>query len=194
MKTKGITLIEVVVVTAIVAVLAMVAWLVLGPSMRVRGLETRIRSDLKQIVSAINIYMADHDGQYPLRRESLPKTIAWSIPGLPRHGSVGGGQMGGNFYWYTFIVQQQRYDAKFARYRFAPEADPIVKGQMLRRDTKMRVNEVDFFYPCREEIRSEKNLLVLGARLDGSIDWFPVYSTFEREFATCSWKLGDLRK
>ena len=60
----GFTLIELLVVIAIIAVLAGLIFPVVG-KVRIRGIETRTTSNLKQIAAAMGAYGADHDSALP---------------------------------------------------------------------------------------------------------------------------------
>lgn len=191
-RALGLTFVEIVVVTAILMVLATVAWLALGPSLKANAVETRIRSDLKQIVSAIHIYMADYDGKLPRNFDVLPPSVPRKIPELPRHGSIGS-TFGGNRYFYTQPYHMQIFSEHFAKYPWDPARDPIVKAFMRFRVTGNKHAFIDFDHTGAEKLREEKETLVLGALLDGSIHWFPARQVFEREFASQYWRLGRLR-
>ena len=72
---RGISLVEVLVVTAIVAVLSAIIWLFLGPRTKVSAMERAVGADLSQLVVATHLYMADHDGEYPnWPRDLAPRT------------------------------------------------------------------------------------------------------------------------
>ena len=69
----GFTLIELLVVIAIIAVLAGLIFPVVG-KVRIRGVETRTTSNLRQIATGMGSYEAEHDGTLagPLTREQYP--------------------------------------------------------------------------------------------------------------------------
>lgn len=187
------TLVEIVVVIAIIVVLAVVVWLAVGPAAKEKSLETRIRSDLKQIVAAINIYMLDYDGRLPRNFDVLPKDVPRSIPGLPETGSLGGGLYGGNHYFYTQPYRMQVFSERFAKNPFDSEKDPIVKAMMRLRMTGKKENYWMFNWDGSGRWAKRDQGFVLGGRLDGSITWFPIMLPFELEFAALSHRLGRLR-
>ena len=64
LRRTGFTLIELLVVIAIIAVLAGLLFPVMG-KVRLRGIETRTASNLRQIAAAMSAYSANHDAALP---------------------------------------------------------------------------------------------------------------------------------
>ena len=191
-RRRAVTLVEVLVAIAILMLIATIVWLALGPVAKEKSVEARIRSDLKQIVTAVNIYMADNDDKLPLREDALPKGTPKKIEGLDKHGSIGS-PYGGNGYFYTQPYRMQVFSERFARYPWDSKSDPIVKAYMRFRVTGQKERYLDFDHKGGTQWKVREQTLLLGGRLDGSIAWFPVTQEFEREFAAMSWKLGRIR-
>jgi prepilin-type N-terminal cleavage/methylation domain-containing protein len=61
----GVTLTEVLIVTAILAVLSAVLWMVLRPAAIHRGRVASVTTGLRSAISAFNIYRADNNDAYP---------------------------------------------------------------------------------------------------------------------------------
>lgn len=64
MKTKGFTLIELLVVIAIIAILAAIIFPVFAQA-RQKAYQVTCQSNLKNIATAIMLYVEDNDGKYP---------------------------------------------------------------------------------------------------------------------------------
>ena len=62
---KAFTLVEVLAAAAIFAVLVGVVWLALAGRVKVAAKQAALRSDMRQLVAAVNIYRADNDDGLP---------------------------------------------------------------------------------------------------------------------------------
>jgi len=82
MKTTGLTLIELVIVCAIIAVLVGIVWVVMSPA-REKARQARCMSNLRQVWMALESYRHDHDGVDP---NGMPLEY-WEL-GLPDSVSV----------------------------------------------------------------------------------------------------------
>lgn len=65
---RGVTLVEVLVVVAIVAILVGLTSVAVGPAMSKVKTEPICAQNLKQIATALNLYVADSDGAFPDRQ------------------------------------------------------------------------------------------------------------------------------
>lgn len=63
--TRGVTLVELLAVAAIVAVLSAVAWVAVAGRVKQGAKQTRIKSDMRQVILAVNLYRNDNDGGLP---------------------------------------------------------------------------------------------------------------------------------
>lgn len=66
-KNAGISLVEIIVVMAILMLLSATIWLVVGPSMHKKSYERTCASNMKQIATAVKLYATDNDDQIPVR-------------------------------------------------------------------------------------------------------------------------------
>ena len=180
---RAFTLIEVLVVSAIIGILAATLTILIGPSMKRKGLETRIRSDLRQFSAAINIYMSDHDGGYPqdIDKDMSPR-LNMRVPELdtPTPSPYGGWQGEARYYYpYPWPVQcrEKRYDFEID---FDPDVHPITIADFYRQDRggeetrRVRLAGIVSRRPM-------KNIWSLGVRLDGSVQWYPHLDAFRAE-------------
>jgi prepilin-type N-terminal cleavage/methylation domain-containing protein len=181
---KGITLVECLTVIVIIVILAATAWIVLGPQLKRNAMETRVKSDLRQIAAAIAAYQADHNGYLPLSMKSLPDTVPKVFPDWPQYSHLSLGE----------AVHQARYILTYNHsvrskscfnfsHPFDSSTHAIVKADFIRRDGGMRTVK-SFSAPGEYEERQAHTHLVLGVRLDGSVIWTPFFDDWEREVAT----------
>lgn len=84
MKQRGFTLVELIIVMAIIGILAGVVLVNVGPQ-RSKANRTRALADISQMDSALEIYHADN-GIYPTTQQGLAALIAQpSTPPAPRN-------------------------------------------------------------------------------------------------------------
>ena len=62
---RGVTLIETLAVVAILAVLMGVVWMAVAGRVKQGAKQARIKSDMRQVVLAVNLYRSDNDGGLP---------------------------------------------------------------------------------------------------------------------------------
>jgi prepilin-type N-terminal cleavage/methylation domain-containing protein len=63
---RGITLVEILMVIAIISVVSAILWALLAPSMRKSSHRAAVKVGLKQATAAFAIYRADHDDKFPI--------------------------------------------------------------------------------------------------------------------------------
>lgn len=183
MKRRGITLVEVLVVIAIIGILAATLTVLLGPATRRKGLETRVRSDLRQLSSAINIYMGDHDGGYPqdIDKDFSPR-LNMRVPELDTETpSPYGGWMGEARYYYVYPWPVQCSEKKYNyEIKFDPARHPILVADFLIQDRgpkvvrRVRIAGIVSYRPMPDH-------WALGVLLDGSVKWHPHLDEFRSE-------------
>jgi prepilin-type N-terminal cleavage/methylation domain-containing protein len=186
---RAFTLIEVLIVIAIIVILVGILWAVLGPPSKRSVLETSVRAELRQFAGGLAMYMADYDDQYPPGLSELK----CHVPGVPLESSVvtrflpecGAGRASYSFQRNVDILAlERRYDAV---YPFVEGVNPVVKASFYcrRPDAKERFVRCGrdrdgsvLWQPQEREV-----VKVLGARLDGSVSWFDQWEQWQEEFA-----------
>ena len=188
-RKRGITFAEVLIVVAVILVLAAVVWLALGPAIRKKTFEARVRNDLAQIVVAINIYRGDYDDSLPRSFDALPKDVPRKIKGYDwnRHRIYAPSlsyDQGRYFYTQPQIVQDFIRAGRIHA-RFDPDHHPIVTAEFFELQ-HMGKKWVEFRHHGPNG-GTEKGLSFhcLGVRLNGSVG--PVLSRdeYRHEFANC---------
>lgn len=185
MRTRGVTLVEVIVVITILMTLAALLFLAIAPGAKRAAIETRIRSDLKQITSAIAIYRADYDDGFPPNLDVLPTGTPLVYPNWPVQSELCPGcQIGVASYSYWYSHRQQRlaefYDVGV---RFDETKDAIVDARFYQKETNQEYRlpqklEGGGYRQMRVPLR-----LVLGARTDGSVYWKPQFELWQHKIS-----------
>lgn len=182
-KTRAIALIEVMVVCGIVLVLAAALGLVIAPALKKRGVETRVRTDLRQLAVAINGYMRDNDDLYPLTLNSLgkgvPRELANWNPRVEQYGGLGRARYGYEANYRT-LQNAEKYNAHI---RFDPNRYAMVSAPFYARQTGVR--RVRWFRQPDGTYQQgpDRVSIVLGAWLDGHIDWKDDFDEWQCESA-----------
>ncbi|MBX3119469.1 MAG: prepilin-type N-terminal cleavage/methylation domain-containing protein [Fimbriimonadaceae bacterium] len=183
-KTRGATLPEILIVIAIIAILCVTLTLLLRPVVMRKSHETAIRVDLKQNVSAINLYMSDYDGNYPNYLHSLEGSYKY-VKGRPEladyPGSHGLPEYSLTYNWGVRIAEKRRPLTT----KFDPVSDPIVKAEFFPRSLGF-INKRYFSSPKQgfaNSISKTEAFEVLGGYLDGHVKWCPMLSDWEDEAA-----------
>lgn len=70
-RERGLTLVEVLIATGIVGIVAGFAWLAIAGRMRGSAKRTVVQSELRQIVVALNLYRNDNDDGFPSNWRSI---------------------------------------------------------------------------------------------------------------------------
>lgn len=188
-RQRGITLIEIIIVITIILLLSAVAWMILGPKSKASAVESSARSDLKQCVAAIHIYMADNDGNLPLWPKSLPKGTPIRVQnfamlaGNPDYFSPTG---------YGDIVLTRHYFAVLAerlytpRYPWDEDKYPILMSP-IKKEIRGAKRQVPYYSGCGKFVRLIPSGLAkaLSAFMDGHTDWHPSPSDYSLENAYC---------
>lgn len=135
-RARGITLVETLAVISIVAVLtAVLTFAVFGRSQK-EAVRASIKSDLKQCVMAINMYLADNDGGYPRYMHET----GYGAPDPSGKYRDGEGQLvGRDGYLLTYYWVAQQVHSRFnPRWRFDPEKHSIVNAEFDREPTHLK--------------------------------------------------------
>ena len=180
---RAFTLIETLAATAIVVVIVVTLGLVLAPAARAKGIETRIRADLRQIVASMNLYMADNGGWLPLELSQLGASVPLVYPDWPERSPYSSVPTDGSYnaLW-DFSMQRIENKAAF-KYPFDPAKNAAVHAGFYQRERSQPVQVEVFSQPGVSTIHMEKMPLVLGARLDGSVYWKPFWEPWTSERA-----------
>lgn len=155
-------------VITIITVLAGIAFFLLRPS-KDKAIETQIRSDLRQIASAIHLYRLDHDDEFPLRKEALSVPTRYeNWPDSTRNDPHNRGTGEYMYLWNSEMRKLYYANLPRMRLRFDPERDILVTAPFWQYDT---TNSGPPAFRSR----------ILGARLDGSVSWTTYYEPWENE-------------
>jgi type II secretory pathway pseudopilin PulG len=187
------SLVEVMVVAGIVTVLVSALGLVVFPAAKGKGVETRIRSDLRQLVTAINIYRSDNDDKLPPRLSALPEDTPRRLPNWPKLSEYSQGMSDNGEYYYCLPFRVQVFNDRFASTKWDAESDVIVMATFYRKPTNKK------FVLQSERVQGQSSqsqfdeVLCLGGFLDGHVGWVRSWSQYMEEFARKSYLLGDTR-
>jgi len=189
LNDRAFTLVEVMVVISIVIVVTTTIWLAVGPAVKSKGVETRIRSDLRQIVTAINIYRADNDDRLPTGMHALPPTVPRKFPNWPQYSEYNGGNYSDGAYYYTMPYIAQVFDQKYAKFKWDQAKDPIVMATFYLRKTGAKYKVWEELVDGNGKWRERDEYLCLNASVDGSVRWGESWQQFMEEFADKSYLL-----
>lgn len=182
-KSRALTLVEILVVTAIVGTIAVILTLALRPA-KDRALEAHFRAELQQLSAAINIYMGDYDDRYPttLRavKAHLPETPIKPTGLKERLPGCGSGNLNYN---YTRNIGFLRGEARYkAQYPFDIKVDPIIVASFFCKKTGAN-KEFTTFDGDGNPVKVMGDVgVVLGVRLDGHVGWFDEPAMWMEEF------------
>ena len=184
-KTRAWTLVEILVVIAIVCVVAAIAFVALRPSLTRKAHETRVRSDLAQLTLAIHQYRADNDEVYPPDLEALPGHpplgfTPWDMKahlGEPIKSSDGRYLLVMNTYAQRMIAKQ-RLD-----YPWDANLYPILRAPYPSRDLGTTEQFDHLNLDGKWELLTNKAIRVLGGFEDGHVSWVPWSDRFGSELA-----------
>ncbi len=186
MKTRGVTLFEVIIVVTIVGLLAALLVFALAPRMKRKSLETRIRTDLRQLSAAIAIYRVDYDDGLPLSLASLPEQLPKEFPNWPYSSELCPGcYISVARYRLNYTSRMRRIERNYPLgVSFDEGEDAIVDApfyQVVTGSKHMRggLTTGNKWYMKEVALR-----LVLGARTDGSVFWKPDIDEWQNRVGT----------
>ena len=137
---RGITLVEILVVTLIIAILSAILWMVLAPKAKESAFEVQIKNDLKQLVGGLHVYMADNDDKYAPMMTSLPDTLPKRMKATRAMRPDGTGrylsELDYNYTYTTFARRVEKYfnpAARFARYHAGKATATLLRHKKLCR-------------------------------------------------------------
>ena len=172
-RRRAFSLVELMVVIAVVALLSGTTWMVVAPRLRTATETTETKIRLKQFALAINMYMTDHDGAPP---PSLREVERPGLPNLdPRSGS-------GFAYVFGLATAYRGLDLPSAG--FDPATNAVVKSTTNdwhgTTETTMVPVPGGGVRPYEVPILPfGATVHFLGARLDGSIGWFDIVEPWQ---------------
>lgn len=184
MKRRGMSLVEVIMVAAIVMSLAAIAWLLIAPAAKRRGVQATLTSDLHQIAMSIRMYMADTDDAWPATLECV-KAVYPSTPIKPpvakdQFPECGGGRATYDYTRnYGYMQGERAYDAEFP---FDVNRNAIVKADFFCWIPGTK-EQVMVFGDGVKQWSIQPVRRSLGVRLDGSVGWFRPWEDWQEEFA-----------
>ena len=149
----------------------------LGPRAKKAAKEAAVRSDLKQCVVAINIYMTDNDNRYPLSMTSFRGKLPQAEPTFSQDHY---GAPGGYYTPYSYDVRYMERTFNF-KYKFDSTKHPVVKALFMQRD---RGQFPDNFmvrpgeYQWMDLVGHSE---LLSGFLDGHVNWTPYWEPYEAE-------------
>lgn len=184
MTRRAFTLAQTLVVVFILGVLIATLTLLLAPSVRAKGIETRIRGDLRQIAGGLNLYLADYDGKMPMEMRDMGAAVPQRYPNWPRvtpywpTPTDGEYQIAYNQTWQRIEPMATfKYPFDYAKYA-------VVQANFYGREVKGPLTYERFSAPGVSSMaKKPKDWTVLGARLDGSVYWKPHWEPWQHERA-----------
>lgn len=182
-KSRAFTLVEILVVTAIVGTIAVILTLAFRPA-KDKALEAHFRAELQQLSAAINIYMGDYDDRYPTRLRAL-KAHMPETPIKPTKLKEPLPNCFSNVYYnYTRNIDVLRGEARYtAQYPFDIRVDPIIKAPFFCKTTGAMKDRIFLDGDGNPVKKVRQEWLQLGVRLDGRTAWFDEGALWEQEFA-----------
>jgi len=173
----GVTLIETITITIIV-VLTAVIWLAVGPSVKRKGLEARVFSDLRQVAFGYNQYVADNDNKYPLSESSLPSWVPRGPTGNSYFDGLAPHYAGPKTYSLAHTqIDEDDADRMHCIERWTPENNAIAIAPFIERESPGKAEER--IYGPNGTYRTVRitRALIPGVKLDGSVKWghFPEF-------------------
>jgi len=170
-RSKGITLVETIVVILIILIVATTLWMTLGPEAKRRGLESRVTVELRQVAAAVRLYMADYDGSYPNFLHNLDGVYDYPR-GFKEYNTAPNAVYGEYLLVYSLGARAvEKYYPVLNR--FDPQRDPIVIAGFLPRCYGWK--NLETFVSLEEGYTTwskVEDCYDLGVRLDGSVGRF----------------------
>lgn len=164
-QTMGVTLIEAVVVIAVIAIVSATLFAVVAPRMKKKSVETQCIANLKNVVAAINVYMGDWDLPPPKLSVILPKEIiSCPIESISYH------------YEWQFFAQSQNGRTMWET-KFEPSKHAIVKCiQHYNNDCEYSLSPMTNIYGKSimrkvPSLKKGENLVVLSGFMGGTVKY-----------------------
>ncbi len=149
-KQGGIAAIEFIIVSMVLIILSINIWILLRPNDD--DFENSVRTDLLQIVSAVNVYRASNNDAYPPSIDSLGQDIPHKDP----HG----------------VPYRLMYTESTARLERTSGTEPMFKSykHAIVKCTSLRKDR-DQIHDVSEYAKDYRGSLVLGGFLEGFVTW-----------------------
>ncbi len=186
-RMKAFTLIEVLIVVAIITILVGIIWLAVGPPAKARALDTRISSDLHQLAIGVSLYREEHDGGLPISIDELPASLPRGIGGFENEGPLGPQFRGPRNYDLVY----SRLDAYHADLlkcvnRWDEDKHGMVEANFRQKimPGKIRLPEWDPKTWKISHYRLYDDIHVLQGFLDGHVAWISREQLWIHELAT----------
>lgn len=181
---RAYSLIEILTVVAIIICVSAVLWLAAGPKVKLGAVGSVVRSELRQLHNALNLYMIDYDGAYPTGMRALKahipatqrktKAVVTPIPGCSKYLE----------YHFTRNIDILRGETTYAaRFPFDITRNPIFKQSFF---CMIPGTQEDFQCTLTNgqvQVVKREVKHVLGIRMDGKVDWFDMSEQWEDEYA-----------
>jgi|SRR5579871_1453816 len=177
------TLMEILIVCAIIAILVAIAGAAVAPWFHRKGFENQVMNDLRQEMIAIAGYMADNDGGYPNYMSSLSANAPKQVQGWrdhlgdPWYFKAGEGD-GAYFLAYNYPVRRSESDYPQI-FKYDPNVDYLVKSPLIRQMPGRRKRMT--YRRCNAKKGAEINdtaWIVLVGYEDGHVKWSDVNDPF----------------
>jgi prepilin-type N-terminal cleavage/methylation domain-containing protein len=185
-KQLGVTLIEVMIVTGIIAVLLILTTILVSPLLRRGVSESRVRADLHQIAFAIQTYIPDYDGVMPPNLKALGGNVPREYKPWDSNRMQDGFE-GRATYFYNAnakAVRAASVPAYHARVQFDPDKYSVVDAVFLRKQWDIPTRYWFRLDDGSYRTRRGKSSIVLGAWLDGHVAWKSYLDDWQQELAT----------
>lgn len=170
---------------AIIMLVSGLIYLAVAPGAKRGAIETRIRSDLRQISQAIAIYRSDWDDEIPLSLTNLPPSVPTEYPNWPETSVYCDGcGIGVARYRLAYTGRMRRivryYDVGM---EYDESKHVLVDAPFYQRDTG-----TTYRVPRRTADGGTRQarvplIKVLGARSDTSVHWKPFLDEWQRSIA-----------
>lgn len=181
---RGVTLPEILVVVTIIAILVATLTIVLRPIIVQKSQESTVRSDLRQNITALNLYMSDYDGNLPAYLSDLAGGYKY-VKGRPELANYPGALGAPEYflaYNYGVRVTEKR---RSLTSKFDQSRNAVVKANFFPRSLGFQTKR--YFSNPRQgfvnSISKTEAFEVLGGFLDGHVRWVPMLEEWEEEAA-----------
>ncbi|RYG39531.1 type II secretion system protein [bacterium] len=181
-RPRGITLVEILFVVAIVGLLVGTLTLVFAPKMRTKAMEARITGDLRQIMAATLIYQQENEGELPPSIYHYPKGTPIVVEGYPRvsEWSMGAQVKKANYFvTYNGVERRRERQNPGMLRRFDPQKNAFVKSKKFFNRIRGRHRYEIWSTPTASLFTEGPRVECLGGFLDGHVEWVPSLDAWE---------------